>query len=176
MIMIVKKAVKRQWRKPEGVHKKANKQVLIKKGDERMEQLLWAAVESINRILEGLTQLLEGVMPGREVHFWTIGLLGMGFFLVAYIFIKLFRKLPFGDTVLALLGTLVFVSGAVLATGLDDVAAEQGTSILAMGAAGITGFFILFALYSILTFVFYAVAKAVKRSLRRRKEAKGMVE
>lgn len=141
-----------------------------------MEQLLWVAVESINRILAELTQLLEGIMPGREVHFWTIGLLGMGFFLVAYIFIKLFRKLPFGDTVLAFLGTLVFISGVVLATGLDDVATEQGTAILAMGATGATGFFILFVLYSVLAFAFYAVVKAVKRASRRRKEAKEMIE
>lgn len=135
-----------------------------------MEQLLWLAIEGINGVLSWLTQLLEGIMPGREVHFWTIGLLGMIFFIASYLLVKLLRKIPFGDTVLSFLMALTFVSSAVLATGLDEVAAETGTRVLAQGATGLTGFLLLFFLYSIAALVLYISVKAIKKMIRRKKE------
>lgn len=135
-----------------------------------MENLLWIGIQGVNSLLSWLSVLLEGIMPGREVHFWALGFLGMFYFFVTYFMVKLLRKIPFGDTVLAFLMALSFLSATVMATGLDDVSMQIGTNILSEGAAGLTGFFILFLLYSLAAAIIYTSVKAVRKAVRKKRE------
>ncbi len=102
----------------------------------------------------------ETTMTDKQLHFWVIGLVGMGILLVIYpLFILLSKK-----HVLVIAWLYVFTLMVVITFAIEigQGYSGNGTMDTADIVSGLSGFMLLFIIFAIIRFIFLAIVKAAK--------------
>ncbi len=135
-----------------------------------MKQLLYDAVMYIARIHDWILHLndrFEVQFSDKELHFWVIGLFGLGIFLLVH---PLFQKLAEKNRIRAISWIYTFTIIVVVTFAIEIGQYVTGTGMMEFAdiASGLLGFFTIFALYALV----YGGCKLVKflfRKIRKRK-------
>ncbi len=128
-----------------------------------MREILYSFIRFITEMHEKILTLndsYETTMTDKQLHFWVIGLVGMGILLVIYpLFILLSKK-----HVLVIAWLYVFTLMVVITFAIEigQGYSGNGTMDTADIISGLSGFMLLFIIFAIIRFVFLAIVKAVK--------------
>ena len=115
-----------------------------------MKQLLYTLVMLIARIHDWILLLndrFEVQFSDKELHFWVIGLLGLGIFLLVH---PLFRKLAEKNRIRSISWIYTFTIIVVVTFAIEIGQYVTGTGQMEFAdiASGLLGFFAIFAIYA----------------------------
>ncbi|WP_034551688.1 hypothetical protein [Carnobacterium funditum] len=129
--------------------------------------ILWLA-SLVNEIHDQIALRFGIQMTDKELHFWVIGLIGIVFFLLAYIVFKWIDQFKFKTTIVAFIYTFTLMVVLVFAIEIQQAITNRGNMEFADAAMGLWGFIVFFFIYSIVAGIIHGVVQLVKRLKNKR--------
>jgi hypothetical protein len=120
-------------------------------------KLLAEAVNGLHDILIRISNNALGLnLTDKDLHFWIMGVIGIGVFFFIFAVTKWLSKMPFGITMISFLYTMTFMFVLVFAIEIQQAITNRGNMEFADAAIGLWGFLVLFMVYGALALLVIA--------------------
>ncbi|WP_286166203.1 hypothetical protein [Peribacillus frigoritolerans] len=127
-------------------------------------KLLAEIVNNIHDMINAAAYETLGLnVTDKDLHFWIMGIIGMGVFVFIYLLSKWLSKLPFGITALSFLYTLTFMFVLVFGIEIQQALTNRGNMEFIDAIVGLWGFVAMFLIYIALIIVFLIFRSIFKR-------------
>ena len=138
-----------------------------------MKELLYLGVGVVAKLHDKLMQLndaFEMNLSDKALHFWVIGLLGMGMIFVIY---PLFKYLAKKDKELVIAWIYVFTVIIVITFAIEIGQKITGTGNMEFADImfGLVGFLVMFVIFCVLRMLYHGVLRLVKYLKNRKRGA-----
>lgn len=138
-----------------------------------MKELLYLGVAIVAKLHDKLMQLndaFEVNLSDKELHFWVIGLLGMGMIFVIY---PLFKYLAKKNKEIVIAWIYVFTVIVVITFAIEIGQKVTGTGNMEFADImfGLVGFLVMFAIFCVLRMLYHGVLRLIKYFKNRKKGA-----
>ena len=131
-----------------------------------MKEIVIILAEIVNQIHDILVDMFGLTMSDKELHFWVIGVIGMGTFFVVYFFFKLLENMRWSTTIFSFIYTFTIMIVIVFAIELQQAITNRGNMEFADAVMGLWGFMVMFFVYAIIALVIYLFIKFYKNRKR----------
>ncbi|MGJ9459229.1 hypothetical protein [Oceanobacillus sp. CF4.6] len=131
-----------------------------------MKEIVIILAEIVNQIHDILVDMLGLTMSDKELHFWVIGVIGMGTFFVVYFFFKLLENMRWSTTIFSFIYTFTIMIVIVFAIELQQAITNRGNMEFADAVMGLWGFMVMFFVYAVIALVIYLFVKFNKNRRR----------
>lgn len=132
-----------------------------------MKQIILFLASLVNDIHDLITQRFGVQLSDKDLHFWVIGLIGMGLFLVVYLVFKWIETFKFKTTILAFIYTYTLMVVLVFAIEIQQAITNRGNMEFADAAMGLWGFLVFFFFYAVVVGILYGMIRAVKKTRKK---------
>ncbi|TYR73863.1 hypothetical protein FZC79_17245 [Rossellomorea vietnamensis] len=102
-------------------------------------------------------------LTDKELHFWIMGVIGIGVFFFIFAVTKWLSKMPFGITMISFLYTMTFMFVLVFAIEIQQAITNRGNMEFADAVIGLWGFLVLFMVYAALALLVIAGRQLFKK-------------
>lgn len=138
-----------------------------------MKELLYLGVAIVAKLHDKLMQLndaFEVNLSDKELHFWVIGLLGMGMIFVIY---PLFKYLAKKNKEIVIAWIYVFTVIVVITFAIEIGQKVTGTGNMEFADImfGLVGFLVMFAIFCVLRMLYHGVLWLIKYFKNRKRGA-----
>ncbi len=124
-------------------------------------------IKLIVAIVNGLHDMLIDIMSGlgftvtdKELHFWVIGLMGMGGFVVVQFLFRILSK--WSITAISFIYTMTVLLVIVFAIEIQQKITGRGNMEFADAVIGLQGFLVLFLIYLAFRFMLIGIKRLYK--------------
>ncbi|WP_087973436.1 hypothetical protein [Oceanobacillus rekensis] len=131
-----------------------------------MKEIVIILAEIVNNIHDILIDIFGINMSDKELHFWVMGIIGMGTFFVVYFFFKLLEHMKWSTTIFSFIYTFTIMIVIVFAIELQQAITNRGNMEFADAVMGLWGFIVMFLIYAAIAFVIYFIIKQFKNRRR----------
>lgn len=111
-------------------------------------------------------------MTDKDMHFWIMGFIGIGTFVVIYLLTKWLAKLPFGLHLIAFLYTLTFMFVLVFAIEIQQAITSRGNMEFIDAIIGLWGYIALFLVYALCGLIVFFI----KHLMNKNKDKKNKID
>lgn len=130
-----------------------------------MSELLYFAVTLISRIhnyIMSLNDTMENSFTDKELHFIVIGILGI---LLIFIVYPIFKWLANSGHTMVIAWIYVFTVIIVLSFAIEIGQGITGTGTMDMSdiTAGVLGFFVVFAVFSVIRIIYHFIIRCISK-------------
>lgn len=127
-----------------------------------MKEIIRILADGVNHLHDVLSHIFGAAMTDKQLHFWVMGLLGVGLYLIVYIVFKLISKFSFSIPIISFIYTFTVIIVIVFAIELEQALTNRGNMEFADAVAGINGFLVFFGLYALIALIVYAVWRTIR--------------
>jgi len=127
-----------------------------------VKEIIRILADGVNHLHDVLSHILGAAMTDKQLHFWVMGLLGVGLYLIVYIVFKLISKFSFSIPIISFIYTFTVIIVIVFAIELEQALTNRGNMEFADAVAGINGFLVFFGLYALIALIVYAVWRTIR--------------
>ncbi|WP_010650278.1 hypothetical protein [Oceanobacillus massiliensis] len=122
-----------------------------------MKEIVITLAEIVNNIHDILIDMFGLSMSDKELHFWLIGIIGMGMFFLVYLFFKLLENMKWSTSIFSFIYTFTIMIVLVFAIELQQAITNRGNMEFADAVMGLWGFLVMFFVYALIAAVIYFV-------------------
>ncbi|MCA0991584.1 hypothetical protein [Pseudalkalibacillus hwajinpoensis] len=123
-------------------------------------KLIVAIVNEFHDIVIGIMNGMGFSVTDKDLHFWIIGLMGMGGFVVVQFIFRLLSK--WSITAISFIYTLTVLLVIVFAIEIQQKITGRGNMEFADAVVGLQGFIVLFLVYLAIRLLFMGVKRLHK--------------
>ncbi len=123
-------------------------------------KLIVAIVNELHDVLIDIMYGLGFTVTDKELHFWVIGLIGMGGFVVVQFLFRILSK--WSITVISFIYTLTVLLVIVFAIEIQQKITGRGNMEFADAVIGLQGFLVLFLVYLAFRFLLIGIKRLYK--------------
>ena len=123
-------------------------------------KLIVAIVNELHDVLIDIMYGLGFTVTDKELHFWVIGLMGMGGFVVVQFLFRILSK--WSITVISFIYTLTVLLVIVFAIEIQQKITGRGNMEFADAVIGLQGFLVLFLVYLAFRFLLIGIKRLYK--------------
>lgn len=142
-----------------------------------MKELLYDCVGIIAKIHDKIMQLnnaYETNLSDKDLHFWVIGILGIGMLFLIYPLFKYLAKRNH-EMVIAWIYVFTVIVVITFAIEIGQKVSKTGNMEFADIMYGLVGFMVMFGIFIAVRMIYHGIIKLIKY-IRRRMELKGAYE
>ncbi|WHZ32631.1 hypothetical protein QNK01_03170 [Desemzia incerta] len=137
-----------------------------------MRDIILILSEIMNQIHDILMVRVGINMTDKQLHFWVIGFIGLATFLIVFVLVKLIQLLKFHTTILSFIFTFIMMTVFVFAIEIQQAITNSGNMEFADAIAGLWGFIVFFAIYTVIAGILYGMFRLVRGKKTGRKPPK----
>jgi len=130
-----------------------------------VKEIIRILADAVNHLHDVLSHIFGAAMTDKQLHFWVMGLLGVGLYIIVYLVFKLISKFSFSIPILSFIYTFTVMIVIVFAIELEQALTNRGHMEFADAAAGIYGFLVFFIIYALVALIVYALWRTIKNRL-----------
>ncbi|WP_273832103.1 hypothetical protein [Guptibacillus sedimenti] len=123
-------------------------------------KLIVAIVNELHDIVIGIMNGMGFSVTDKDLHFWVIGLMGMGGFVVVQFLFRLLSK--WSITAISFIYTITVLLVIVFAIEIQQKITGRGNMEFADAVVGLQGFVVLFLVYLAIRLLFMGVKRLHK--------------
>lgn len=117
--------------------------------------LLAGIVNGIHDVLLALSGRLGFQLTDKDLHFWIVGMLGIGIFFLVYVIFRSLEKLKWSTAVFSFIYTFTIMVVFVFAIEIQQAITNRGNMEFADAVIGLWGFLVFFFVYALLAVAGY---------------------
>ncbi|MFC0270536.1 hypothetical protein ACFFIX_03580 [Metabacillus herbersteinensis] len=138
-----------------------------------MNEVILVIVEMMNEfhdVMIGVFSILGINITDKEMHFWVLGIFGLGLFFFTHFIFKRVSKWSISS--LSFIYTFTVLVVIVFAIEIQQKVTSRGNMEFQDAIQGLWGFIVLFSIYAAIKLIFLAMKKSLK-SMSATKNKKG---
>ncbi|APH03546.1 hypothetical protein [Bacillus weihaiensis] len=132
-----------------------------------MKDAILFLVELVNMMHDVLIVILNDVLglqlTDKDMHFWIMGIIGMGTFGIVYLMTKWLARFPYGMHMISFVYTLTFMFVLVFAIEIQQAITNRGNMEFIDAIIGLWGYIAMFFVYALIALFFVLTRFLYKR-------------